>query len=292
MPRSGHGIRRPIRAGAGEPASRAHPRTHRSLRGAGYLDPVLIRCLKLRVVGVSSPTKPRETASPPGAANRAPSPKTWFRSRAQPPCLRPPRLPSRRHERSPARSKSSQMPVTSPTSHLMHSGPVLSSVRNTALQSMSQIPMPPAHRITINACPRCGQPKTVPATGRPPIWCSQRCRRAAYEERRAAARGAIAIQLIDSGSGHHDIGECAMRAQDSPAACRLPTDHRHAHQPRHRTRTPVRPEVAVDSESYRASGRGPGSASPTTMTLAAPVLPTASLRPESREESTSWAGGR
>ena len=85
---------------------------------------------------------------------------------------------------------------------------------------MTQIPTPPAHRISIKACPRCGRPKTVPVTGRPPTWCSQRCRRAAYEERRAAARGAIAVQLIDSGSGHHDIGECARRAQDSPAAYR------------------------------------------------------------------------
>lgn len=47
-------------------------------------------------------------------------------------------------------------------------------------------------------CPRCGEalppPPASPRPGRPPTWCSQRCRRAAYEERRAAANGAIAIR--------------------------------------------------------------------------------------------------
>lgn len=47
-------------------------------------------------------------------------------------------------------------------------------------------------------CPRCGEalppPPASPRPGRPPTWCSQRCRRAAYEERRAAANGAIAVR--------------------------------------------------------------------------------------------------
>ncbi|MCW1958353.1 MAG: hypothetical protein KIH64_007370 [Mycobacterium sp.] len=47
-------------------------------------------------------------------------------------------------------------------------------------------------------CPRCGEklpaPPSTPRPGRPPTWCSQRCRRAAYEERRAAASGAIAVR--------------------------------------------------------------------------------------------------
>jgi hypothetical protein len=34
-----------------------------------------------------------------------------------------------------------------------------------------------------------------PRPGRPPLWCSQRCRRAAYEERRAANNGAIAVRI-------------------------------------------------------------------------------------------------
>lgn len=48
-------------------------------------------------------------------------------------------------------------------------------------------------------CPRCGadMPVPIPSTrpGRPPKWCSQTCRRAAYEERRAAANGAIAVRV-------------------------------------------------------------------------------------------------
>lgn len=48
-------------------------------------------------------------------------------------------------------------------------------------------------------CPRCGEDlRAAPPSGRrgrPPIWCSQQCRRAAYEERRAAANGAIAVRI-------------------------------------------------------------------------------------------------
>lgn len=45
-------------------------------------------------------------------------------------------------------------------------------------------------------CPRCGQTITSPGRGRPPVWCSQACRRAAYEEQRAAASGAIAVRIV------------------------------------------------------------------------------------------------
>jgi hypothetical protein len=34
-----------------------------------------------------------------------------------------------------------------------------------------------------------------PKPGRPSIWCSQQCRRAAYEERRAAKNGAVAVRV-------------------------------------------------------------------------------------------------
>lgn len=48
-------------------------------------------------------------------------------------------------------------------------------------------------------CPRCGAETASQAgpsrRGRPPVWCSQRCRRAAYEERRAATNGAVAIRI-------------------------------------------------------------------------------------------------
>lgn len=46
-------------------------------------------------------------------------------------------------------------------------------------------------------CPRCGAtiPPKIGGVGRPRLWCSQVCRRAAYEERRAATSGAIAVEL-------------------------------------------------------------------------------------------------
>ena len=45
-------------------------------------------------------------------------------------------------------------------------------------------------------CARCH--RDLPpngSRGRPRIWCSQACRRAAYEERRAARNGAIAVRV-------------------------------------------------------------------------------------------------
>jgi hypothetical protein len=71
-------------------------------------------------------------------------------------------------------------------------------------------------------CPRCDDALPEPATGRPPKWCSQRCRRAAYEERRAAASGAIAIEFLQPvvQADEHDLSECVRRAICSPAACR------------------------------------------------------------------------
>lgn len=45
-------------------------------------------------------------------------------------------------------------------------------------------------------CPRCGAPVPVKRTGRPATWCSQKCRRAASEEKRAGDRGAIAKEVV------------------------------------------------------------------------------------------------
>src|SRR5271168_684539 len=47
-----------------------------------------------------------------------------------------------------------------------------------------------------SVCPRChGQLPTAVGRGRPRLWCSQACRRAAYEERRAAGSGAIGLRI-------------------------------------------------------------------------------------------------
>ena len=71
-------------------------------------------------------------------------------------------------------------------------------------------------------CPRCGDAFPKRATGRPAKWCSQRCRRAAYEERRAAARGVLAIELVRpvTTAKEHDLSECVSRVAASPTACR------------------------------------------------------------------------
>lgn len=74
--------------------------------------------------------------------------------------------------------------------------------------------------ITERPCPRCGstihEVSPRPA-GRPRRWCSSRCRRAASEERRAAASGAIAIRAVPV---EVSLDEHVRAVLDSPAATR------------------------------------------------------------------------
>ena len=71
------------------------------------------------------------------------------------------------------------------------------------------------------ACPRCGQliyETTSPRRpGRPKRWCSARCRRAASEERRAAASGVIAIRYVETQVSIEAHVEAVL---GSPGACR------------------------------------------------------------------------
>lgn len=70
-------------------------------------------------------------------------------------------------------------------------------------------------------CLRCGKPWIGLPGGRPRKWCSVACRRAAYEERRAAARGSIAVREVERPKiVDHDITECTKRVRLSPGACR------------------------------------------------------------------------
>lgn len=64
-------------------------------------------------------------------------------------------------------------------------------------------------------------------TGRPATWCSDRCKRAACEERRAAASGAIAVKIVEKvvEQNPHGIGDCTSRVMESPVACRRVLDH-------------------------------------------------------------------
>ena len=74
--------------------------------------------------------------------------------------------------------------------------------------------------ITERPCPRCGaaiHEVSPRLSGRPRRWCSPRCRRAASEERRAAANGAIAIRDVPV---EVSITEHVRAVLDSPAACR------------------------------------------------------------------------
>lgn len=72
-----------------------------------------------------------------------------------------------------------------------------------------------------STCPRCGKPVSRSGTGRPATWCSQTCRRAAYEERRAADRGAFAVQIVERVKlTEHDLSECVARVTNSPSASR------------------------------------------------------------------------
>lgn len=79
---------------------------------------------------------------------------------------------------------------------------------------------------TSGACPRCGNPIPVRTTGRPARWCSQGCRRAAYEERRAAAIGASAVDVVETvTTTEHGLDECVRRVQASPVAARKVLTH-------------------------------------------------------------------
>jgi hypothetical protein len=77
-------------------------------------------------------------------------------------------------------------------------------------------------KVPRDSCPRCGAPLVRKERGRPPKWCSQKCRRAAYEERRAAAAGVLAIEFVRpvGTRREHDVGECVTRVAASPTACR------------------------------------------------------------------------
>jgi hypothetical protein len=81
---------------------------------------------------------------------------------------------------------------------------------------------PDVRAVRVGTCPRCGAPLPQRKRGRPPKWCSQRCRREAYEERRAAAAGVVAIEFVRPAEGpkEHDLGECHSRVVGSPTACR------------------------------------------------------------------------
>ncbi len=73
----------------------------------------------------------------------------------------------------------------------------------------------------VEMCRRCGRPVHWSGRGRRARWCSQACRRAAYEERRAAATGAIAVRVVQRKTAREPSpAECVARVLASPRACR------------------------------------------------------------------------
>jgi len=83
--------------------------------------------------------------------------------------------------------------------------------------------------LPLNSCPRCGRAVDWAGRGRRPLWCSQACRRAAYEERRASASGAIAVRVVEREKvivrvrteyREPTAQDCVKRVLESPRACR------------------------------------------------------------------------
>ena len=96
-----------------------------------------------------------------------------------------------------------------------------------------------------SVCPRCHEQLPAPeGRGRRRLWCSQKCRRAAYEERRAARSGAIGLRVervvervekpvwcveyrdrvVEVIPPPPDPGQAAAIVLTSPHACRVVLD--------------------------------------------------------------------
>lgn len=98
--------------------------------------------------------------------------------------------------------------------------PALASTDGDRMDRGARAPEVTAEDQQPRSCPRCGA-RIVDACPRPPgrpkRWCSARCRRAASEERRAAAAGAIATEYVQMDVSLDDHVAAVLA---SPAACR------------------------------------------------------------------------
>jgi hypothetical protein len=73
-------------------------------------------------------------------------------------------------------------------------------------------------RQPLDECARCGTRLPAgPATGRPRVYCSAACRKAAYEDRRAGRGNAVKVQLVDRVIVQ--TIERVERVQHPPAEC-------------------------------------------------------------------------
>lgn len=71
-------------------------------------------------------------------------------------------------------------------------------------------------------CANCGGPMPSPrGRGRPAIYCSGACRKAAHEARRTGKPDAFEVKIVErTVVTEHDLTECVNRVVGSPAACR------------------------------------------------------------------------
>lgn len=74
----------------------------------------------------------------------------------------------------------------------------------------------------VTSCAFCDGPMPPPsATGRPAVFCSGTCRKAAYEARRGGAPRAFEVKVVERVVVEsHDLAGCVARVFASPAACR------------------------------------------------------------------------
>ncbi len=72
------------------------------------------------------------------------------------------------------------------------------------------------------SCAFCAGPMPPPAgTGRPAVFCSGACRKAAHEARRTARPDAFTVKVVDRVVVQsHDLPGCVAQVIVSPAACR------------------------------------------------------------------------
>lgn len=119
----------------------------------------------------------------------------------------------------PPRSAAKTQPSAS--THLLHSGWPLTSVRKACACMDEKNGTESRRSIGDGTCPRCGHAVSQTGRGRPRVWCSQTCRRTAYEERRAVAAGAIGVEVVrQTIVGEHALSTCVDRTIASPVGCR------------------------------------------------------------------------
>lgn len=190
LPCAGASVRRPLRRAS----RRAHVTSWRA-------EPA--RCDALRNLNMSPPVSAMMVFEPMLPLSVR-TPRTRNQVSARPTRFHP---PTQRRSRRP--------------SHLLHSRWPLTSVRR-ACACMDQRNGTESRRsIGEGTCPRCGHALSQTGRGRPRVWCSQTCRRAAYEERRAAAAGAIGIEVIrQTIVEEHPLSICVDRTIASPVGCR------------------------------------------------------------------------